>query len=134
MAGWFPGWPGPIFAGGRPRIPTVTLPVMPHLPMHPGGPAAAAASPLSGLAAYGIPIAQTAGGRFCLQAPPTEEGPAVMLPPELPGMPGMPTPPDELMTGGPVGGGLFRAIAPVAPFSPGNQVGQIKQSAQDYTP
>lgn len=134
MAGWFPGWPGPVFAGGRTRIPTVSIPAMPHMPMHPGGPAAAAASPLSGLAAFGIPITQTPGGMLCLQAPPTEEGPAVILPPELPGMPGMPTPPDELMNGGPVGGGLFRAVTPVAPFNPGSQVGQLNQNRQDLTP
>lgn len=110
MAGWFPGWPGTPFFGGRPVI---SLPAAPALPAHPGGPAAAASSPLAGLAAYGVPVGQTKAGHAFIQAgEPGESG--LMLPPEIPGMPRMPGPPD--------GGGLFRAVPPVAPFDPGNQV------------
>ncbi|HWI51849.1 MAG TPA: hypothetical protein VNT01_06895 [Symbiobacteriaceae bacterium] len=125
MAGWFPGWPGPIFAGGRPQVPTVSLPALPMLPVHPGGPEAAAASPLNGLAAYGVPVAQTPAGHAFIQAGGTGEG-GIMLPPELPGMPRMPGPPDDLFTGGPCGGGLFRPVPPVASFDQGNQVRQIQ--------
>lgn len=110
MAGWFPH--------------------MPMLPVHPGGPAAAAVSPLSGLSAYGVPIAQTPTGQMFIQAGGGAEG-AFQLPPDLPGMPPMPSPPDELLTGGPCGGGLFRPVPPVSPFDPANQVRQMhNQSIQ----
>ncbi|HYF92575.1 MAG TPA: hypothetical protein VD969_10010 [Symbiobacteriaceae bacterium] len=121
MAGWFPGWPGPVFAHGRSRVPTVSLPRMPGLPLHPGGPDAAASSPLAGLAAYGVPIAHTPAGHSFIQAAGAADG-GIMLPPEIPGVPKMPGPPDELVSGGPCGGGLFRPVPHVAPFDPGNQV------------
>ena len=118
MAGWFPGWPGPVFAGGRAIL---SLPHMPMLPIHPAGQAAAATSPLSGLAAFGVPVAHTPTGHALIQAVGAAEG-GIMLPPQIPGMPQMPGPPDELLTGGPLGGGVFRHVPHVAPFNPGNQV------------
>jgi len=110
MAGWFPGWPGPIFAGGRPQVPTVSLPALPVFPGNPG-----------------VPVAQTQAGHAFIQAGGFGEG-GIMLPPELPGMPRMPGPPDDLFTGGPCGGGLFRPVSPVASFDQGNQVHQIKEN------
>lgn len=117
---WLPGWPGPAMAGNRANIPNVALPAMPVVPGLPSNPsapggatAAAPASPLAGLAAYGVPIGQNANGQPVIRAGGAGQ---MMMPPEIPGMPTMPTPPPGFLGGGMQGGGLFQPMAPVAPF------------------
>lgn len=118
----FPGWPGPVYFGGQTHIGGVSMPM---LPAHPAGEVAGAVSPLTGLAAYGVPVAQTPTGRAFIQAGGAAgESGGIQLPPEIPGMPPMPGPPGELVMGGPHGGGLFQAVPPVMPFDPGRQVPQ----------
>ena len=146
MAFAFPGWPGPAFSGGRSNIAGVGLPAFPALPGYPGAPGAAgfgaapgmgmtgapgpgpapgpAASPLAGLAQFGVPVAQTATGQPVIRA---GVNGALMLPPEIPGMPTMPGPPNGFLTGGPQTGGLFQPMLPVAPFDAGNQVRHLEQ-------
>jgi hypothetical protein len=121
---FFPGYPGPLDA--RTGLAPVTLPVV---PLHPGGQPVGGPSPLSGLAARGVPVGQTPAGQ-CLLCTNTDGGASFMLPPEIPGMPGMPTPPNGMLYGGPQGGGLFQPMAPVAPFDMGNQVRQYQRNGQ----
>jgi hypothetical protein len=149
----FPGWPGPVFSGGRSNIPGVGLPAFPTIPGHPGmpggsmlpggpgtpgmgpgmglgsGPGAAPApfaapSPLAGMAQYGVPVGHTASGQPVIRA---GMNGAIMLPPEIPGMPNMPGPPGGFLAGGPQAGGLFQPMPPVAPFYAGNQVRHLDQ-------
>ncbi|HYG59377.1 MAG TPA: hypothetical protein VD902_15045, partial [Symbiobacteriaceae bacterium] len=68
---------------------------------------------------------QTPSGQPCIMA--GNGGQAFGLPPEIPGMPRFPGPPEGLLGGGPVGGGLYQPIAPVAPFDSGNQVRRYQQ-------
>ncbi|MDB4897868.1 MAG: hypothetical protein JWN15_4130 [Firmicutes bacterium] len=149
MMAMFPGWPGPILSGGRSNILGVGLPAFPTIPGHPGMPGgpmmpggagtpgmgpgmgpgaaptpAAAPSPLAGMAQYGVPIAQTASGQPVIRA---GMNGAIMLPPEIPGMPSMPGPPGGFFAGGPQAGGLFQPMPPVAPFYGGNQVRHLEQ-------
>lgn len=130
MNGFFPGWPGPVFHGRRSQIGNVAmpgLPALPAVPLHPNGaPAAGPAQPaLSGLAAYGVPVTQAPGGQMVVQS---IMDPGQMMPPQVPGMPQMPGPPDWFLNGTSGGsGGLFQPMLPVAPFDPGNQVGQMQQ-------
>jgi hypothetical protein len=128
MMGGFPGWPGPAYSGTRARIPQVALPAMPAFPSVPGQPngqQAGTQSPLQGLAAYGVPVGQTAAGQRVLTAGGMDL--TQFMPPEIAGMPRMPTPPDWMSGGTSPGGGLFRPIAGVEPFDPSNRVRQHRQ-------
>jgi hypothetical protein len=127
MMSMFPGWPGPVFSGGRSNIPGVGLPAFPTIPGHPGMPGGSmlpGGPGISGMAQYGVPIAQTATGQPVIRA---GMNGAVMLPPEIAGMPNMPGPPGGFLGGRPQAGGLFQPMPPVAPFYGGNQVRQLEQ-------
>jgi hypothetical protein len=88
-------------------------------------PPAAAGGPLAGLQQFGVPVSYTPGGNPMVQANAAQ---GFQMPPDLPGMPRMPGPPDGFFTGGMAGGGgFFQPIAAVAPFDPANQVQQFQQ-------
>ncbi len=130
----FPGWPGPINlrggVGGPGGVAMPAAPALPALPAHPGGQAMAdSPSPVERLAAYGVPVTQGPNGQMILQAG-LGRGPESLLPPEIPGMPQMPPPPEGMLSGEPQGGGLFRQAVPVAPFDHRNQV-QAWQEGQN---
>lgn len=77
-------------------------------------------SPWEALARRGVPISCTPDGRPILKS---GGGPGdFMLPPEIPGMPQMPSPPGWFTGGGSPGGGLFQPLEPVAPFDLNSQV------------
>lgn len=120
MNQWMPGWPGSLSYGGGSG--GASMPALPALPHHPGGPAAAASSPLEGLAAYGVPISIGPGGHPVIRAG-AGGTPGIGMPPEIPGMPRIPTPPPGFL-GGPESPGLFRYVPPVYPFNPSNQTQQ----------
>jgi len=105
----FPGWPGPIYPNRRPGIPDVALPALPAYPSN-GAPMAAGAPPLAGMAAYGVPIVYSPDGRPVLRS--GTPGGSLNMPPDLPGMPRMPPPPDQLFTG-PQTSGLFQPVPPL---------------------
>lgn len=129
MAYWFPGYPGPLMTGRNPAVRSVAPPMPPMVYSPEAGPAYASGAPgvAEAMAAYGVPLVQLPTGQIVLQAQTGENGGGMHLPPELPGMPVMPGPPDGLLTGGPQGGGLFQPLPPVAPFNPGNQVARYHQ-------
>jgi hypothetical protein len=109
----FPGWPGPAFHGGRSAIGHVALPTMPTYPT------------VSGQGALpSVPIGRTPGGNGFLGAGP---GAAQFgMPPQISGMPGMPSPPN-FFTGGSNNGGLNQPTPGIRPFDFGNQVHQLRQ-------
>jgi hypothetical protein len=115
--------------GGRSLIAPVALPSHPGAAPGAGGPQA---HPLSGLAAYGVPIHQTAHGSAVVQG--GMAGSGFAMPPNVPGMPQMPGPPDGLFSGGVPGGGLFQPMRPAAGFDPTNQVSQLQQSQSVVQP
>lgn len=128
MAYWFPGWPGPLLNGRQAGVRGVTPPAPPMVYSPEAGPAYASGTPgmAEAMAAYGVPLVQLPTGQIVLQAQTGDDG-GIHLPPDLPGMPAMPKPPDGLFTGGPQGGGLFQPLSPVTPFNPGNQVSHLQQ-------
>jgi hypothetical protein len=85
-------------------------------------------SPLAGLAAYGVPVGHNQAGQPVLQ---TGGGDVrQFLPPEIPGMPRMPGPPDWLSTGQIPGSGLFQPINSIQPFDSRNLVSHYQQQEQ----
>lgn len=133
---FFPGWPGPVFGGRQHGIAPVQPPAFPMTapsrpPGHPPGPygappphappatahVAQTPPPPGGLAAYGVPVSRTGGGRPVIYTPQRDVN-APPVPPDLPGMPKMPSPQNWF----PQTGGLFEPVSPVPPFNHGNQV------------
>jgi hypothetical protein len=118
----FPGWPGPAFHGGRSKIGHVALPTMPtyptlSMPQQAGGAGV-------GLGAPPLPIGLTPGGNGFLGGVP---GAAQFgMPPQISGMPSMPSPPN-FFTGGSNNGALYQPTHGVQPFDFGNQVQQLRQ-------
>lgn len=138
--GSFPGYPGPL--DPRRGIKNVTYPILPMVPVGVAaswqappmsGPGAeqpvdpAAFNPLGGLQAHGVPVGFGPGGRPVLQA---GMATGLQMPPNLAGMPSMPTPPPGMFGGGAGAGGLLQPTAAVSPFDPSNQVRrlQVQQS------
>lgn len=82
---------------------------LPRLPagFEPAGPA----TPLSGLAAHGVPVGYGPHGSPVLLAGQSQ---GLQLPPNLPGMPRMPGPPRGMFSGGLDRGGLFGTARPWA--------------------
>lgn len=126
--GPMPGWPGPAFAGHRSQIAPVSLPMMPGQPgaAAQGSPQAAAAPGLfEGLARAGVPIMLTPDGRPVLKTGGGNGQAGNFLPPQIAGMPSMPSPPGWMSDGHPAGGGLFKPIEPVAAFDPSSHIRQM---------
>lgn len=98
--------------------------VMQQLPV-PGRRGHKEPGPLSGLAAYGVPVGYTPSGTPMVRAGQANQ--ALQLPPDLPGMPRMPGPHPGLFGGGIENGGLFRPATPVVPFDFSNQVQRLQE-------
>lgn len=107
------------------RMPLPAFPALPLPPMAPAGQGGAqtaaspAPSPWEALARAGVPLTVTPGGRPVLKTGAASEPGHLMRPPEIEGMPQMPSPPGWLT------GGLFQPLEPVAPFDLGNQVRRL---------
>lgn len=142
--GSFPGYPGPVDPkrglGGVAYPAMPSMPIRPHYPVTPGGQPSSfpmhgtpanpmgmpvAAGPLAGLQAYGVPVGYTPAGWPMLQTAMANAA-GFQLPPNVPGMPQIPGPPEGLFNGGMGAGALFQPVAPVTPFDQGDQVRQLQ--------
>ncbi len=84
-------------------------------------------TPLSGLAAHGVPVGYSPSGTPMLMA---GQAGQLQMPPDIAGMPKMPGPPEGWLSGDVAGGGLFRPTSGVAPFDPSNLVRQYQQQGR----